>query len=80
MAADEAESVLEGYRRAFDLDADRVGAWRDHHESVMAGGAGGTAPRSMIFTSSVGDVEVTVEAGTNRTTGNVLITLDLNRC
>lgn len=80
MTADEAESVLDGYREAFGLDAGRVAGWRDHHEWVMAAGAGGTVPRSLIFTSQIGDVEATVEIGTNRTTGNVLITVDLRRC
>lgn len=80
MTADEAASVLGGYQQAFGLDAERVAGWRDHHESVMAAGGGGTVARSLIFTSAVGNVETTVEAGTNRTTGNVGINLDLRRC
>lgn len=81
MSAADAESVLDGYRAALGLDADRVAGWRDHHDAVVAAGAGGTVPRSLIFTAPrIGDVEATVEAGTNRTTGNVLITVDLRRC
>ncbi|MDH4280725.1 MAG: hypothetical protein OEZ14_06455 [Acidimicrobiia bacterium] len=80
MAAADAESVLDGYRTALGLDADRVAGWRDHHDAVVAAGAGGTVARSQIFTAPVGDVEATVEVGTNRTTGNVLVTVDLRRC
>lgn len=80
MAASDAESALEGYRQAFGLDAERVAGWREHHDAVMAAGAGGTVARSQIFTAPVGDVDATVEIGTNRTTGNVLITVDLNHC
>lgn len=80
MAADEAESVLDGYQQAFGLDADRVAGWRNHHDSVMAAGGGGTVARSLIFTSTVGDVETTVEAGTNRIGGDVGINVDLRRC
>lgn len=79
MRADDAESVLDRYGHTLGLD--RVAGWRAHHDAVMEAGAGGTLPRSLIFNApAIGDVEVTVEAGTNRTTGNVLLTVDLRRC
>ena len=81
MSADEAEEVLSTYQQALSLDGDRVSSWRAHHDSVVAAGDSGTVARSLIFNgSTVGVIAPTVEVGTNRGTGNVLVTVDLRRC